>query len=369
MVLASVTRVTAETPATFGTPATFETRTTRLRLRRPTEDDRGFHASVHSDPRLYTHAPHVVGTPETNAVFFDAILEHWTAHGFGYWVAQDLQTGMPLGWVGVQRRHGALNLYYRFVLEAQGRGLAREAARAAVAMAIEWVPEHPVQALVKDHNTASVRTAESAGLVRTGRQVVLSDDRPDEPPSSVFESPTVERVELLDDATRQDVLDLWCRVNDSGGAVGFLPGAPVERVAAALTAHEDQMASGHAVGGALRLPDRTVVAWAWWVATPNPLLAHGRWLYRVMVDPARQGRGLGLLLMAGMHRIAREDGVELLQLGVRSGSGASRFYARSGYVEVGRIPGAIRVAPGDDRDDVTMARRVDGRPLRPHGGG
>jgi hypothetical protein len=35
---------------------------------------------------------------------------------------------------------------------------------------------------------------------------------------------------------------------------------------------------------------------------------------------------------------------------------------------VGRIPGAIRVAPGDDRDDVTMARRVDDAPLRPHGG-
>ena len=87
-----------------------------------------------------------------------------------------------------------------------------------------------------------------------------------------------------------------------------------------------------------------------------------------MVDPERQGKGLGLVLMAGMHRLAREDGVELLQLGVRSGSGASRFYAQSGYVEVGRIPGAIRVADGDDRDDVTMARRVDGEPLRLHGG-
>ena len=88
---------------------------------------------------------------------------------------------------------------------------------------------------------------------------------------------------------------------------------------------------------------------------------HGRWLYRVMVDPDRQRRGLGLLLMAGMHRLAGEDGVELLQLGVRSGSGASDFYTQCGYTEVGRIAGAVRVAPGDDRDDVTMARRVDGR--------
>ena len=346
----------------------FETTTARLELTRPTEQDRDFHSVVHSDPRLYAHAPHVLGTPQSNAAFFDAILEHWATHGFGYWVARDRDSGMPLGWVGVQRRDDALNLYYRFITEAHGRGLAREAARAAVAMATEWHPGDRVRALVKDHNAASVRTAEAAGLVRTAEQLVLADDRPDEPPSSVFEAPTVERVEALDDATRQDLLQLWGRVNDSGGAVGFLPGAPAERVAAALRAHEEQMASGQAVGGALRLPDRTLVGWAWWVATPNPLLAHGRWLYRVMVDPERQGRGLGLVLMAGMHRLAREDGVELLQLGVRSGSGASQFYARCGYVEVGRIPGAIRVAPGDDRDDVTMARRVDDAPLRPHGG-
>ena len=72
--------------------------------------------------------------------------------------------------------------------------------------------------------------------------------------------------------------------------------------------------------------------------------------------------------MAGMHRLAREDGVELLQLGVRSGSGASRFYAQCGYVEVGRIPGAIRVGRATTATTSTMARRVDGEPLRPHGG-
>lgn len=346
----------------------FETTTSRLRLRRPSEGDRAFHTEVHSDPRLYTHAPHVLGTPETNRAFFDAILAHWEERGFGYWVAEDLQTGMPLGWVGVKQQEGYLNLYYRFAAEAQGRGLAREAGRAAVAMATEWQHHDPVRALVKDHNTASVRTAESVGLVRTGECRALGDDRPGEAPSAVFEAPRLSRVEVLDDRLRAEVLALWTAVNDAGGAVSFLPGAPVERVAEALAAHEDQMATGDAVAGALRDPDGALVGWAWWVRTANPVLHHGRWLNRVMVDPTRQGRGLGLVLMAGMHRIAREDGVELLQLGVRSGWGASEFYARCGYVEVGRIPGAIRVGPGDDRDDVTMARRVDGSALRGHGG-
>lgn len=349
-------------------PGTFETSTRQLVLRRPTEADRGFHTRVHSDPRLYAHAPHVVGTPETNAAFFDRILRHWEEHGFGYWVAQERESGLPCGWVGVQSGTGFLNLYYRFVTEAHGRGLAREAGRAAVTMATEWGPALPVRALVKEHNTASVRTALACGLARTETTLALADDLPGESPSRVFEAPRVTRVDGLDRLGREQLLDLWSHVTEAGGAVGFLPGAPRHAIAAALGAHEDQMAAGDAFAGALREPDGTLVGWGWWVRVGNPLLHHGRWLYRLMVHPERQGRGYGLVLMAGLHRLAREEGIELLQLGVRSGSGASLFYRQVGYVEVGRIPGAIRVAEGDDRDDVTMARRLDGLPLQSHGG-
>lgn len=189
-----------------------------------------------------------------------------------------------------------------------------------------------------------------------------------EPTSGVGGSPQVRRVDTLTDSLREELLDLWCRVNDAGGSVGFLPGAPRARVAETLRTHEGQMAAGHATAGALTLADGRLAGWAFWVRGPNPLLSQGRSLQRVMVDPAQQGRGLGLILMAGMHRLAREEGVELLQLAVRSGSGATSFYAKCGYVEVGRVPGAIRLAPGDDRDEVIMARRADGASLVPHGG-
>jgi GNAT superfamily N-acetyltransferase len=99
------------------------------------------------------------------------------------------------------------------------------------------------------------------------------------------------------------------------------------------------------------------------------MLAHGVWLYRFMVDPDLHGRNLGRILLAGMHAVARAmDGLEMTTLDYRSGNGLGEFYARCGYTEVGRIPAAIRVAPDDDRDDVIMTRRLDGRPLRPHGG-
>lgn len=346
----------------------FETTTPRLRLRRPVEGDLDFQVALHSDPRLYAHAPHALKESRAdNVAFFEAVLKHWDQYGFGYWTVEDLASGAPLGIAGVRRdAAGYLNLYYRLSLESHGRGLAREAARAAVALATEWVPGEPVRAFARPHNTASIRTAEAAGLVQVGTYD-HPDDPPGEPPSVMLEAPAVERVDRLDDTLRAAALDLWWRVTKAGGAVGFVPGTPREDVAAALAAHEQQLAEGRAFLGVLRSPAGVLQGLGWWVRGGGPLVAHGLWAYRVMVDPDLTGHNLGRLLMAGLDRLAREDGAELATLDYRSGTGVGGFYARCGYTEVGRIPGAVRVAPGDDRDDVIMARRLDGGPLRPDG--
>lgn len=101
-----------------------------------------------------------------------------------------------------------------------------------------------------------------------------------------------------------------------------------------------------------------MLALGFWQRPANPLLHHRRKAYRVMTDPARRGRNLGRLLMAAMHRVAREGGVEIGELGVRAGLGTEEFYASLGWVECGRLPGGIRVAPGDERDDHWMWRRL-----------
>jgi GNAT superfamily N-acetyltransferase len=238
-----------------------------------------------------------------------------------------------------------------------------------VALAIEWLPGVPVRAVVRPDHEASLRTAERAGLFRAGT-LRHPDDLPDEEPSVVLEAPRMHRLSHLPEVPdRDEVVDLWCRVNDAGGAVGFPPGATREQVDDALARHEAQLAEGQAVLGQLRAPSGRLVGLGWWVASPTPLLAHALWLYRVMVEPDLQGHNLGRLLMAGLHRVAREtEGIEMVTLDYRSGTGVGGFYARCGYTEVGRVPGAIRVAPGDDRDDVIMTRRLDGKPLQPHGG-
>lgn len=195
---------------------------------------------------------------------------------------------------------------------------------------------------------------------------MLTDDLPDESPSIIFRSPVVERRTDFDADTHGSVLDLWVRVTEGGGAVGFVPGDGHERHEEALRAHEADMAAGRTVAVLLRsAEDESVVAAGFWVQGPNPLLGHTRTAYRVMTDPDRRGRNLGRLLMAAMHRVARADSVEVAVLGVRGGTGTEAFYEQCGYVVTGRTPGMIRVAPGDDRDSIEMARRLDDRPLFP----
>lgn len=74
-----------------------------------------------------------------------------------------------------------------------------------------------------------------------------------------------------------------------------------------------------------------------------------------MVHPRHQGKGYGRDLMAATEAAARSVGnIDAVRLTCRGGLGLEHFYASCGYKEVGRVPGAVRVAPGDDRDDITM---------------
>lgn len=77
-----------------------------------------------------------------------------------------------------------------------------------------------------------------------------------------------------------------------------------------------------------------------------------------MVHPDHQGRGAGRTLVEGLHDAGRSLGLEHLQLTVRGGEGLEAFYARFGYEVVGLHPGAVRVAPGDDRDELMLVARL-----------
>ncbi|MFG2516537.1 GNAT family N-acetyltransferase [Streptomyces sp. NPDC048584] len=154
---------------------------------------------------------------------------------------------------------------------------------------------------------------------------------------------------------RDGVLDLWTDVTNAGGAVGFVPPVGREDIRPALVRQFVSMAEERSRLLVGHDEDGDVAATAFLTFNTHPLMTHWIWLYTVMVHPRHQGKGYGRDLMAAAARAARTlDGVEAIRLTCRGGLGLERFYASCGYKEVGRIPDAIRVAPGDDRDDVVM---------------
>ncbi|MFJ4202882.1 GNAT family N-acetyltransferase [Streptomyces sviceus] len=156
-------------------------------------------------------------------------------------------------------------------------------------------------------------------------------------------------------ALRDDILDLWTDVSNAGGAVGFV--APVERetIRPELVKHFAAMADGRARLLVGQDADGRVAAAVFLAFNTHRLMTHWLWLYTVMVHPRHQGKGYGRDLLGAAADAARGiDGIEAIRLTCRGGLGLERFYGSCGYKEVGRIPGAIRVAPGDDRDDVIM---------------
>jgi len=152
---------------------------------------------------------------------------------------------------------------------------------------------------------------------------------------------------------KEQIVALWVEVTNAGGAVGFVAPTstaevwPVAEAAfAGIVAGVDRLLVG--------VDDGELVALLVVVDNRFGLKDHWRVLKRVMVTPGRQGRGYGAALMREAEAVGRKVGLAALQVTVRGGEGIEGFYAGLGYREVGRIPGALRVGPGDDRDEIYM---------------
>ncbi|GHK00299.1 N-acetyltransferase [Streptomyces sp. Y2F8-2] len=156
-------------------------------------------------------------------------------------------------------------------------------------------------------------------------------------------------------ALRDGILDLWVDVTNAGGAVGFVAPVTPDAIRPELLKHLMAMSEGRSRLLVGQDEDGRVAATAFLTFNTHRLMTHWIWLYTVMVHPRHQGKGYGRDLLAAAADAARGlEGIGAIRLTCRGGLGLERFYGSCGYKEVGRVPGAIRVAPGDDRDDITM---------------
>ena len=167
----------------------------------------------------------------------------------------------------------------------------------------------------------------------------------------------VRAVSTIDAALRGELLSCWTDVSNAGGAVGFVPPVTEDDVSPVLDRLLEGVQSGRDVLCVLTV-DGGTAGFAVLVGSSSPLRRHWATVLRVQVHPSRQGGGLGRVLMDGVHDIARSRGWEFLYLSARGGTGVDEFYRGLGYTEVGRLPGAVRVGPGDDRAEILLACRL-----------
>jgi GNAT superfamily N-acetyltransferase len=154
---------------------------------------------------------------------------------------------------------------------------------------------------------------------------------------------------------RQDIIDCWITVSNAGGAAGF-PFPPVDASIVAPVA--DGLIAGLSPDSSRLIFARAGDALAGWVylwRRRDPVIAHWGTVSHLQTLPALRGQGVGRALMMSARQIARQEmGLEQLHLAARGGMGLERFYARLGWREIGRWPGALRLAPDDDRDEILM---------------
>ncbi len=160
---------------------------------------------------------------------------------------------------------------------------------------------------------------------------------------------------MVDARLRHALIDCWVDVTNAGGAAGFpFPPIDAQQAAPALDAILTNLAP-NTCRLLVALAEGEVVGWLNIRRDPFALIAHWGTLHHVQTHPRVRGRGIGVALMARARQVAREEmDLEHLHLAARGGVGLEHFYGRLGWKEIGRWPDALRLASGDDRDEILM---------------
>ena len=154
------------------TPATPIALTPRLRLRELTEGDADFALELLNDADFLAHIGDkgVRTREDARAYLCNGPLASYAAHGFGLWGVEPGEGGALLGMCGLLQRDwlDAPDLGYAFLPAARGRGVAREAAEAVLALARPRFGADTVLAIVNPENAPSIRLLERVGFVEEG---------------------------------------------------------------------------------------------------------------------------------------------------------------------------------------------------------
>ncbi|RDI19709.1 GNAT family N-acetyltransferase [Lentzea flaviverrucosa] len=156
-----------------------------------------------------------------------------------------------------------------------------------------------------------------------------------------------------DDDLRAEIHAVVHDVVAAGGAVGYHEPPTYDRISTWLDTVLKQVRDGDAAFTAATV-DGVVRAVGLWRRGSTAVFQHRAEVQQIMAHPSARGLGLGKRVMEGLVANAREQGIEIVMLGVRGNNhGAIELYESLGFRECGRMPNAIAV--GTERwDDVWM---------------
>jgi RimJ/RimL family protein N-acetyltransferase len=146
--------------------------TARLLIRERTLADLEPCLEMDRDPEVTRHIAGPWGDPIAHRQFVQYRITREYPPGLGYWsIRERSEPDRFIGWVLLIPDHGSgpdVEIGWRLVRSAWGRGIASEAARALVAHAFETVRLPRVIADIAAENHASLRVAHKLGMHRVG---------------------------------------------------------------------------------------------------------------------------------------------------------------------------------------------------------
>ena len=158
--------------------------TPRLRLRPWRPEDRASFAAINAEPAVQRYLR--PSTPETSIALIDRIDQHFASNGWGFWAVEERERGLLIGLCGLAHVPWdafftpAVEVGWRLSTRWHRRGLAREAAEAALAFAFGRLGLGRVVAYTVPENTASWALMERLGMRRLGEfdHPQLAEDDP-----------------------------------------------------------------------------------------------------------------------------------------------------------------------------------------------
>jgi RimJ/RimL family protein N-acetyltransferase len=126
-----------------------------------------------ADPRVFAQMLGGVRSAQQTVAELAQELAFWGEHGVGLWTARAAEGGALLGISGLHARPDGRGLALRFAFrpEARGRGLAAEAAGAALRFAHDHAGLARVVAVAREENFASRQVLGAIGMVPCERFV------------------------------------------------------------------------------------------------------------------------------------------------------------------------------------------------------